>query len=38
MGKVLKMKSRKFWGLIPKFADVTGRKPVPGAITLPHPE
>ena len=38
--KALKLKVRKFWGLIPTFAEVTGEKLVEGGGELfaPHPE
>ena len=35
VAKVLKLKVRKFWGLIPQFAEVTGEKPVGGLFVLP---
>ena len=35
--KQLKLKVRKFWGLVPTFVDVTGEKLV-GAFFASHPE
>ena len=35
MAKRLKLKVRKFWGLIPTFVEVTGEKLVGGHFTLP---
>ena len=34
----LKLKVRKFWGLIPMFVEVTGVKLVGEPFCLPHPE
>ena len=37
--KGLKLKVRKFWGLIPTFVEVTGEKLVGGFfVPAPHPE
>ena len=36
--KNLKLKARKFWGLIPSFVKVTGEKLVRGTVLVPHPE
>ena len=36
--KGLKLKVRKFWGLIPIFVEVTGLKLVGVAFLAPHPE
>ena len=40
--KGLKLKVRKFWGLIPKFVEIIGEKLVGGAFLppppTPHPE
>ena len=33
--KGLKIKARKFWGLIPTFVEVTGGKSVEGAFLIP---
>ena len=35
--KGLKLKVRKFWGLIPTFIEVTGEKLVGGLLAPPHP-
>ena len=35
VGKVLKLKVRKFWELIPTFVEVTGEKPVGGGLFAP---
>ena len=37
MAKGLKVKVRKFWGLIPTFVEVTGKKPVGRGAFCPHP-
>ena len=34
----LKLKVRKFCGLIPMFVEVTGEKLVGGGLFAPHPE
>ena len=38
LSKGLKLKVRKFWGLIPTFVEVTGEKLVGGGLFVPHPE
>ena len=38
VAKGLKLKVRKFWGLIPTFVEVTGGKLVGGPFWPPHPE
>ena len=38
VAKGLKLKVRKFWGLIPTFVEVTGGKLVGGPFCPPHPE
>ena len=41
VAKGLKLKVRKFWGLIPKFVEIIGEKLVGGAFLSPppaHPE
>ena len=35
LSKGLKLKVRKFWGLIPTFVEVTGEKPVGGIFASP---
>ena len=35
--KGLKLKARKFWGLIPTFVEVTGEKLV-GSLLVAHPK
>ena len=37
LSKGLKLKVRKFWGLIPTFVEVTGEKLVGGAFLPPPP-
>ena len=37
VAKGLKLKVRKFWGLIPAFVEVTGEKLVGGAFMPPPP-
>ena len=37
VGKGLKLKSRKFLGLVPTFVEVTGEK-LAGGFLVPHPE
>ena len=37
VAKRLKLKVRTFWGLIPTFAEVTGKKLVEGALLPSHP-
>ena len=37
VAKGLKLKVRKFWGLIPTFVEVTGKKLVGGAFLIPPP-
>ena len=37
VAKGLKLKVRKFWGLIPTFEEITGEKPVGGRAFCPHP-
>ena len=38
VAKGLKLKVRKFWGLIPTFEEVTGEKLEGGTFLAPHPE
>ena len=38
VAKGLKLKIRQFWGLIPTFVEVTGKKLVGGVFSLPHSE
>ena len=38
VAKELKLKVRRFWGLISTFAKVTGEKLVGGLLSSPHPE
>ena len=38
VAKGLKLKVRKFWGLISTFVEVTGEKPVGGLFASPNPE
>ena len=38
VAKELKLKVRRFWGLISTFAEVTGEKLVGGLLSSPHPE
>ena len=38
VAKGLKLKVRKFWGLIPMFAEVTGEKLVEEGYPSPHPK
>ena len=37
VAKRLKLKVRKFWGLIPRFVEVTGEKLIGGLFDLPTP-
>ena len=38
VAKELKLKVRRFWGLISTFAEVAGEKLVGGLLSSPHPE
>ena len=38
VSKELKLKVRRFWGLISPFAEVTGEKLVEGLLSSAHPE
>ena len=37
VANVLKLKTRKYWGLIHTFGEVTGQKLVDSPLPIPHP-